>query len=353
MVWNRVEELRFNIQPVPPTLVHTDYWMGNVLWDGQRIAAVIDWEEASYSVRRFDVGCCRMDMFLSKMGKVAADEFLAVYEAEIGWGGLRRIWRFENWPLRPARCTVRSDWPRWIRNCASSLQISKENQVTRNLDQQRMQKYCQLSSQIAQNDNAQLSSLLDNSDPLTRWGRNQTLEIEGNNVFVKRIPMTDIEQENMFSTKNLYNLPPYYNYGVGSVGSGIFRELVAHIKTTNWVLSGEIESFPLLYHYRVIPFSGERAEIDMEKHNEYVTYWGRSENIGRYMLDRANNATMELLLFLEYIPEVLASQLLEHPGQVDQRLLTCAQLSTSYSRRASSTSSPTFGMCLRMANVCI
>lgn len=84
MVWDAVQELRANIELVPPSLVHTDYWMGNVLWEGSRVAAVIDWEEASYGDPNFDVGYCRMDMFLSGMGKGAADEFLAVYEAEMG-----------------------------------------------------------------------------------------------------------------------------------------------------------------------------------------------------------------------------------------------------------------------------
>ena len=70
----------------------------------------------------------------------------------------------------------------------------------------------------------------------------------------------------MFSTKNLYDLPTYYQYGVGSAGFGVFRELVANIKTTNWVLQGAIANFPLLYHARIIPFSGERPDVDMERH---------------------------------------------------------------------------------------
>lgn len=186
-------------------------------------------------------------------------------------------------------------------------------------DEARRQKYFQLSSQLVQIDNAQLASLLDNSEPLTSWGRNQTIEIGDQKVFVKRIPMTDIEQANMFSTTNLYDLPTYYNYGIGSVGSGVFRELVAHVKTTNWVLNGEIANFPLLYHYRFMPRVGAQAEVDMEKHQRYVEYWGGSKNIGRYMLDRAN-ASVELVLFLEYIPHVLQPWLRENPDQVEPML---------------------------------
>lgn len=198
--------------------------------------------------------------------------------------------------------------------------------MAKNPDGSRRQTYFQLSSQIAQLDNEQLSSLFDNSEALTSWGRNQTIEIGDIKIFVKRIPMTDIEQKNLFSTKNLYDLPTYYNYGIGSVGSGVFRELVTYIKTTNWVLSDEIDTFPLLYHYRVIPFTGKRAEIGQKEHREYVTYWGSNENISRYMLDRAN-ANAEILLFLEYIPEMLHPWLLEHPEQVDRVLANLRTIS--------------------------
>ncbi len=184
---------------------------------------------------------------------------------------------------------------------------------------QRRQQYFQLSSKIAQLDNARLSSLFDANTLGTGWGRNHTLDLGGSKVFVKRLPITDIERDNLFSTNNLYTLPTYYNYGVGSAGFGVSRELVAHIKTTNWVLSGEIENFPLLYHYRVVPFSGERIEVDLERHNGYVAYWGGNDNIGRYMLDRVN-ASYELVLFLEYIPYVLQPWLEQHPSQA-QRML--------------------------------
>ncbi|MEM7124834.1 MAG: hypothetical protein AAF702_00820 [Chloroflexota bacterium] len=187
-------------------------------------------------------------------------------------------------------------------------------------NQQRADRYYHLNSELAQIDNAHLTTLLDSSKPLTAWGNNEAIEISGTKVFVKRIPITDVEQQNMFSTANLYDLPPYYNYGAGSVGSNVCRELVTHIKTTNWVLSGQADFFPLLYHYRILPFNGEHAEIKMADHDEYVTYWGSSDNIGRYMLDRAN-ATAELLLFLEYIPKVLSAHLDEHPEELDERLI--------------------------------
>ncbi|RCJ25751.1 hypothetical protein A6S26_15570 [Nostoc sp. ATCC 43529] len=186
----------------------------------------------------------------------------------------------------------------------------------------RRKRYFKLSSQIAQLDNAQLYSLFNNSDlneSSTGWGMNHTIAFGESKVFVKRVPVTNIEFDNLFSTRNLYNLPTYCNYGFGSTGFGVFRELVTHIKTTNWVLEGTIATFPLMYHYRIIPFSGRRADVDMERLKSYVEYWGNSANAGNYVLDRAN-ANYELVLFLEYIPYVLETWLQENPNKLQKTL---------------------------------
>src|SRR5438034_8767189 len=122
-------------------------------------------------------------------------------------------------------------------------------------------------------DNAQVRSLFDEGEASGRRRSKHTVEIGHSKVFVKRVPVTNIEYDNMFSTRNLYDLPTYYNYGVGSAGLGVFRELVTHIKTTNWVLEGAITTFPLTYHYRIIPSSGARIDVDMERHRGYVEYW--------------------------------------------------------------------------------
>lgn len=161
--------------------------------------------------------------------------------------------------------------------------------------------------------------LLGEGEPSDGWGRNQTIEIGESKLFVKRIPVTDIELENMFSTANLYALPTFYNYGVGSVGFSVWRELVAHIKTTNWALSGACPNFPLLYHYRIVPLSGAKAELDEDEHNGYVEYWDSNEKIGQYLRDRVA-ANHELILFLEYIPNVLHPWLQENSGQIDDTL---------------------------------
>lgn len=184
----------------------------------------------------------------------------------------------------------------------------------------RRTRYFQLSSRSAQLDNATLRSMLGaESGSSAGWGRKHTIELGGTKVFVKRVPLTDIEHENLFSTRNLYGLPTYYNYGFGSAGFGAFRELVSHIKTTNWVLDGAIAGFPLLYHYRIVPFWGARAEVDMERHNRSVEYWGGSANVGRYLLDR-ESAHHEMVLFLEHIPHTLTPWLRQHSDQTPRIL---------------------------------
>jgi hypothetical protein len=189
----------------------------------------------------------------------------------------------------------------------------------------RRKKYFNLSSQIAQLDNAQLHSLFDNSesnDSSTGWGSSHTIALGESQVFVKHLPVTNLEYDNLFSTRNLYNLPTYCNYGIGpvaSTGFGVFRELVTHIKTTNWVLEGAIATFPLMYHYRIIPFSGRRADVDREHLKNYVEHWGNSENAGNYVLDRSK-ANYELVLFLEYIPHILETWLRENPHKLQQPL---------------------------------
>ena len=181
----------------------------------------------------------------------------------------------------------------------------------------RRTRYYQLNTQLAYLDNHQLNSLIDNDKGQTNsWGTNHVIKLGKSKIFVKKIPITEAEYTHFFSTQNLYNLPTYYNYGVGSAGFSISRELATHIKTTNWVLAGEIENFPLLYHYRILPRSGERPPFDHEKHKRYVKYWNSNEAIGRYMLDRSN-ATYELVLFLEYIPYALWTWLGKNMGSLD------------------------------------
>lgn len=186
--------------------------------------------------------------------------------------------------------------------------------------EQRRSTYFHLSNEIAQLSNQQLQALFEaDADKTHGWGTNHTLTISGSKVFVKRVVLTDLEYENQFSTRNLYELPTFYNYGIGSAGFGTFRELVAHIKTTNWVLAGEIANFPLLYHYRIMPRVDDPRPFNEEGFERYITYWNSEENLRRFGMAR-RQARYEVVLFLEHFPLQFRPWLEENMGQIEQVL---------------------------------
>lgn len=134
-----------------------------------------------------------------------------------------------------------------------------------------------------------------------------SMEIEGVPVFVKKIPMTDIEKKNPRSTANLFELPSYYQYGVGSMGFGVWRELLAHEMTTRWVLDGECPNFPLMYHARMIDRVGplkERTSEELESLNKQVEYWDGSSAI-RLRSESVRNASSDMVVFIEHLPGTL------------------------------------------------
>lgn len=104
--------------------------------------------------------------------------------------------------------------------------------------------------------NQELLDLLEKSEPIHSGmgGTSALLNIDGVNIFVKKVPITDFEilPENFMSTKNIFELPPHYQYGIGSAGFGAWRELSAHNMSTDWVLRGDCPNFPLLYHWRIL-----------------------------------------------------------------------------------------------------
>lgn len=82
-IHSAIERFRPELDRVRPRLLHMDYWPGNVLWSGDRIAAVVDWDGAAMGDRALDVGNFRMEMHLRGI-KDAADIFLRRYEAGAG-----------------------------------------------------------------------------------------------------------------------------------------------------------------------------------------------------------------------------------------------------------------------------
>ncbi|MEV7344160.1 protein kinase family protein [Streptomyces sp. NPDC093544] len=142
-------------------------------------------------------------------------------------------------------------------------------------------------------------------------GRSAEMEVDGIRVFVKRVPLTDIElqPEHVRSTANLFELPLFYQYGVGSAGFGAWRELAAHIMTTGWVLKDEYAGFPLLYHWRVLPDSPPDGFADFLGGVEgAVEHWDGSPAVRR-RLEAIGKSSFSLVLFLQHVPRTLGAAL--------------------------------------------
>lgn len=163
-------------------------------------------------------------------------------------------------------------------------------------------------------DNA-LLQLLQRADATPGFGSARVVHIGGRRVFAKSLPLTHRELERGYSTENVFRLPAFFHYGVGSAGFGPFRELAAHTKTSQWVVRGKIDAFPLMYHHRILPIFGEALPLRDDELEEYVAYWDGSAEIRAYMLAR-RKAEKHLVLFIEYVPHVLRSWLGAHLDQL-------------------------------------
>ncbi len=176
----------------------------------------------------------------------------------------------------------------------------------------RLKKHFSINTRLSLMSNKRLKAAVASVKLGDGWGQNGVIEIDGQRVFVKRIPLTDLEVTNAYSTKNHYRIPTWYNYGVGSAGFGAFRELAAHQKTSNWVRAGQCTAFPLLHHHRLVS-SGANSE-SFDDLDGYVTYWNGSKSIERYMRERTESK-QHLLLFLEYLTP-LSDWMVDNPSKL-------------------------------------
>lgn len=167
----------------------------------------------------------------------------------------------------------------------------------------RFDKNTKVTPQLAALSDSDLQVLLEKAKPLSKGigGTCMLLHIDDVPVFVKKIPLTDLERKHYRSTKNIFNLPLCYQYGIGSAGFGVWRELEAHLMTTQWVLNKECEHFPILYHWRELTKTKSQDACDVAKD---VAYWGGSLAI-KERLEALHYASSDVILFLEYIPHPL------------------------------------------------
>lgn len=146
-------------------------------------------------------------------------------------------------------------------------------------------------------------------------GRTTQLVVGDERVFCKLIPLTSLESlpANYKSTRNLFELPSYYQYGIGSVGFGAWRELASHALASDWVIHGEHEQFPLMHHWRVIQLTGSTV-IDSEA-DDYLTHpaaRGHDETSIRERLLALRDAEHQIAVFTEHFPKTLSEWLLEN-----------------------------------------
>lgn len=197
----------------------------------------------------------------------------------------------------------------------------------------RLGRYGAVAASLALLNDRRLSELL-GQVPLLGAGIGGTsalLEVEGVPVFVKRVPLTDLERrpEHVMSTANLFGLPTFCQYGVGAPSFGVWRELAANAMTTNWVLGGRCQSFPLMYHWRVLPGAPPPAEehADVER---TVAYWHGSPAV-RARLEAIARASASVVLFLEYLPHNLHEWLAAQVATGDERAIasTCEMVERS------------------------
>jgi hypothetical protein len=169
-------------------------------------------------------------------------------------------------------------------------------------------------------------------------GKAALLEVAGTPVFVKRVPLTDLERQPdiVRSTANVFELPVFCHFG--GPGFGAWRELAVHTMTTNWVLAGEYDGFPLMHHWRVMPDSTplpeELADVDRA-----VAYWGGGSQMRR-RIEALEQSSASIALFLEYIPQDLHHWLAEQVdagGEAADRACSmveqCLEAGTSFMNR--------------------
>jgi hypothetical protein len=193
----------------------------------------------------------------------------------------------------------------------------------------RRRRWSEQSGVLALTNDDELGGLVDRSR-IDGWGGSSTATLaDGSRVFVKRLPLTEMEHDRGHSTRNHFRLPLFYQYGVGSAGFGVWRELATHVKTTGWVLDGSCTGFPMLLHHRVMRrrgasevSGGPRSWVDSP---DYVRYWSGSKRIGSFVAAR-RTTPFELWLVLEHVPHQMSEWVLDNQAAasdvVDQLLAT-------------------------------
>lgn len=175
----------------------------------------------------------------------------------------------------------------------------------------RLAAYDAVSTSLALRSDHELCDLVDAATPLGAGigGTSALLEVDGTPVFVKRLPLTDLERQprHVRSTANLFGLPAFCHLGLGVPGGpgwGAWREVAAHTMTTGWALTQDRAGFPLMYHWRVLPHPGQALPDELADVDHAVAYWGGGPQV-RHRIEALRDSSASVALFLEHIPQNL------------------------------------------------
>lgn len=167
-----------------------------------------------------------------------------------------------------------------------------------------------MSVEIARLDDSQVRALLDTAETVGVGigGTTTMVHVAGTPVFAKQLPITRAEETDPFPTGNSSGLPFACHYGIGSPSCGVGREVAAHQLTSEWVVSGEVDFFPLLLGCRIV---GLKPEIDLSEFDGDgpPQQWGPSWPQVERRLAEMKTARSSMVLFLEHVPETLGSAL--------------------------------------------
>lgn len=173
----------------------------------------------------------------------------------------------------------------------------------------RISQYDEISTSLSKLTDDQLLHFLENETFIKQGigGKYGTVEISGIKLFIKRIPISTIEYNeiNTLSTENIFNLPTYCQYGIGSPGFGAWRELSAVKMCNAWVAKDECANFPLMHHWRVLPkekFVPTPEELSQMERD--IQVWHGLPEIRTCFEDKLHSK-FELVIFLEYFPSNL------------------------------------------------
>jgi hypothetical protein len=191
----------------------------------------------------------------------------------------------------------------------------------------RIANFAKLSAQLALLSTAALTRMADEAEQLGSGigGSTLTLTLDGIQVFAKRVRLTDLERrpEHLQSTANLFGLPTHYQRNVGSAGFGVWRELAAHALANSWVLSGQLDCFPLMLHWRVLDGAAAPKAAapppDWTDVKRMSAYWADSAAVAQRLTALAD-ASASVLIVLEQLPWTLSTWLAERVAAGPQAL---------------------------------